>query len=122
MRAEFDLMRANCPILFNVVCGGMGLGERDLEVFSDIFGTIIDPFSPESHSLPWRRNKGSSQSGGAHHSDHCPNPEDRTPKEQGDDVHCERLLWDYQAPGRDDVQAWELLRHDDLPEKRSESD
>ena len=32
MRQQFDLLRTHCPVLFHVVCGAMGLGERELEV------------------------------------------------------------------------------------------
>lgn len=32
MREEFDLLRTHCPLLFNAVCGAMGLGEGELEV------------------------------------------------------------------------------------------
>ena len=39
MRDEFMLMREKCPILFNVVCGGMGLDEGDLEVFFEYFSS-----------------------------------------------------------------------------------
>lgn len=32
MRQEFDILRTQCPVLFNAVCGAMGLDKGDLEV------------------------------------------------------------------------------------------
>ena len=32
LREEFAVLKANCPVLFSVVSGAMGLGERQAEV------------------------------------------------------------------------------------------
>ena len=32
MREEFEVLKANCPLLFSVVSGAMGLGEGQSEV------------------------------------------------------------------------------------------
>ena len=41
VRQEYDLLRAQCPLLFHVVTGAMGLTVGELEVFTEGFGMLL---------------------------------------------------------------------------------
>ena len=41
VRQEYDILRVQCPLLFHVVTGAMGLTEGELEVLKGSFGLLL---------------------------------------------------------------------------------